>query len=117
MARRDERGGKERFWRGMVARWRRTRGQSTIRGFCDEHGLSEQSFYAWRRTITKRDQQSAREDELPAFVPLRVAPTAVPTSAGLEVVVGPDQIVRVPPDFDAATLRRLLAVLREAPSC
>jgi len=100
----------------MVARWRRTRGQS-IRAFCDEHGLSEPSFYAWRRTIAERDQQAAREDELPTFVPLRVAPAAVPTSAGLEVVVGPGEIVRVPPDFDAVTLRRLLAVLREAPSC
>jgi transposase len=112
MARVGERSGKERFWRGMVARWRRTHGQS-IRAFCTEHGLSEPSFYAWRRTIAERDRQTAREDELPTFVPLRVAPT----SAGLEVVVGPGQIVRVPPDFDAATLQRLLAVLREAPSC
>jgi hypothetical protein len=32
-------------------------------------------------------------------------------------VVGPGQVVRVLPDFDAATLQRLLAVLREAPSC
>ncbi len=115
MARRGERGVKERFWRGMVARWRRTRGQS-IRAFCDEHGLSEASFYAWRRSIAERDQRAAREDELPTFVPLRVASAAPPLSAGLEVVVGPE-IVRVPPDFDAAALRRLLTVLREGPSC
>lgn len=122
MARRGDGSGKERFWRGMVGRWRRTRGQS-IRAFCVEHGLSEPSFYAWRRTIAERDEQAARldrdanVDNLPAFVPLRV--TAAPTSAatGLELVVGPGQVVRVLPDFDAATLQRLLAVLREAPSC
>jgi hypothetical protein len=113
MARGSERSGRERFWRGVLARWRRTRGQS-IRAFCDEHGLSEPSFYAWRRTITERDQEVA--DDVPAFVPLHVAPAAAPTSVGLEVVVGPE-VVRVPPDFDAATLRRLLAVLREEPSC
>jgi transposase-like protein len=114
MARRGEGGSKERFWRGMVARWERTRGQS-IRAFCGEHGLSEASFYAWRRTVAERDRLAAREDQLPTFVPLRVAPAAAPASAGLEVVVG-SEVVRVPPDFDAAALRRLLTVLREGPS-
>jgi transposase-like protein len=115
MARQGERSGKERFWRGMLARWERTRGQS-IRAFCDEHGLSEQSFYAWRRTIAERDRLAAQEEELPTFVPLRVAPATAPVGAGLEVVVG-SEVVRVPSDFDAATLRRLLAVLREETSC
>jgi hypothetical protein len=115
MARRGERSSKEQFWRGMVALWQRTREQS-IRAFCEVHGLSEQSFYAWRRTIAERDQMAARKDELPTFVPLRVAPAASPVSAGLEVVVG-SEVVRVPADFDAAALRRLLAVLREGPSC
>jgi transposase-like protein len=115
MARRGERSDKERFWRGMLARWQRTRGQS-IQAFCDEHGLSAPSFYAWRRTIAERDRLAAGEDELPAFVPLRVASPAAAASAGLEVVVG-SEIVRVPPDFDAAALRRLLTVLREGPSC
>jgi hypothetical protein len=32
-------------------------------------------------------------------------------------VLGPDCLIRVPPAFDAATLRRLLAVLQEQPSC
>jgi hypothetical protein len=114
MARRSERNGKEHFWRGMVGRWRRS--GRTVRAFCAEHGLSEPSFYAWRRTLADRVQQAAREDELPPFVPLRVL-SAAPASVGLEVVVGPGQVVRVPPDFDAVTLQRLLAVLREAPSC
>jgi transposase len=115
--------GKERFWRGVVGRWRRS--GLTVRVFCDEQGVPEPSFYAWRRTIAERDQRAARTvsthdtgaDEVPAFVPLRVVSTPTPASSGLELVVGSGQVVRVPPDFDAATLRRLLAVLREAPSC
>jgi len=118
--------GKERFWREMVQRWRQS--GVTIRDFCDAHGLSEPSFYGWRREIAKRDGQtgerstrtsarSARRHAsgLPAFVPLRVTPTE-PASA-LEVVVGAGHVVRVAPGFDAATLRSLLAVLAEAPSC
>jgi hypothetical protein len=38
-------------------------------------------------------------------------------TAGLELVIGSGRIVRVPPGFDAATLRRLLTILEESPSC
>jgi hypothetical protein len=118
--------GKERFWREMVGRWRRS--GVSIRDFCDAHGLSEPSFYAWRREIAKRDEQarerpartsarSARRPEggLPAFVPLRVTPTE--PAPALELVVGAGHVVRVAPGFDAPTLRSLLAVLAEAASC
>lgn len=128
--------GKERFWREMVQRWQRS--GVTIRDFCDAHGLSEPSFYGWRREIAKRDEQaserparrkssgraesangSSRRDQyangLPAFVPLQVMP-AEPASV-LEVVVGAGHVVRVAPGFDAPTLRSLLAVLAEAASC
>lgn len=117
--------GKERFWREMVGRWRRS--GVTIRDFCAEHGLSEPSFYGWRRELARRDQE-ARErpartkarparcaKSLPAFVPVRVTP--VEPASPLEVVVGAGHVVRVAPGFDAATLRRLLAVLAEASSC
>jgi|ERR1700678_1862599 transposase len=125
MAGRGERGGaKERYWRDVVRRWRRS-GWS-VRDFCAEHGLSEPSFYGWRRTIAERDGEagcraSARRHErtgtveLPAFVPLRVTPA--PTGPALEVVVGTNRVVRVSPGFDAPTLRNLLAVLEEAPPC
>jgi hypothetical protein len=109
MARQSE---KELYWRGVVGRWQRS-GQ-TIRSFCDAHGLSEQCFYAWRRTIAERDQRQAAD--IPDFVPVRVAATAA--ARALEVVAGPsERVVRVPAGFDADTLRRLLAVLEEGPSC
>jgi hypothetical protein len=103
---------KELYWRGMVERWQRS-GQ-TIRAFCDARGLSEPSFYAWKRTIAERDQRQEAAD-MPAFLPVRVAPSAA--SPTLEVVVGPGRVIRVPSDFDADMLRRLLAVLQEGPSC
>ena len=40
---------KEQFWRRMV---RQCRGSGlSVRGFCEEHGLSEPNFYAWRRIL------------------------------------------------------------------
>ena len=123
---------KEQYWRDVIQRWH-VSGQ-TVRVFCAEHRLSEPSFYSWRRTITLRDQpqeadnactQPTSRDEptdLPAFVPVRVLPSAVGTTptaaaAGLELVIGSSRVIRVPPRFDADTLRRLLSVLEEATSC
>jgi hypothetical protein len=123
MARRDRERDprKERFWRDMIRRWRRS--GWTIRAFCAEHRLSEPSFYAWRRILAQRDQQATsaaawtdgRYDDLPAFVPLGVTPDSTPPV--LEIIVDSGRVVRVPPGFDVATLRNLLAVLEETPSC
>ena len=111
---------KKQFWQDLVRRWESS-GQS-IHEFCTEQGVSESSFYAWRRAFAASNAArtppapKARHDDLPAFVPIRLAavPTQRPT---LEVVVGSGRVIRVPPDFDPATLRDLLAILEEAASC
>jgi hypothetical protein len=116
---------KEQFWRDMLQRWHRSR--QTIRDFCAEHHLSEPSFYAWRTTIAQRDKAKASPakassppspdgENLPAFVPVHVRP-ANTTVASLELVVGTGRVVRIPTGFDADTLRHLLAVLEETPTC
>lgn len=45
---------KEREWRAIVERWAGS-GMS-VRAFCRARGLSEPSFYAWRRTLAARDR-------------------------------------------------------------
>jgi transposase-like protein len=125
MPRRGERDQhKERFWRRLIGQWRRS--GLTARDFCAERGVSEPSFYAWRRTIRQRDQQGRRQPRRndagrtgtkPVFVPVQVVPAAPAAVAGaLELVLGQGRVVRVPPGFDAPTLRQLLTLLEE-PSC
>jgi len=97
---------KEQFWRDMLLLWQAS-GQ-TIRAFCHAQRLSEPSFYAWRRIIAQRERQE------PAFVPVRVAPTPT-TSIPLELVLASGRVVRVPPGFDADTLRQLIAILHDLP--
>jgi hypothetical protein len=119
---------KEGQWRRLLRQWRRS-GQ-TVRDFCRERQVSEPSFYSWRRTIVQRDRQArgerrqppTRRDErteqgkkAPLFVPVRVTPT--PMAPAFELVLGNGRLVRVPSGFDAGTLRQLLAVLEELPSC
>lgn len=120
--------GKELVWRRLFQLWRRS--DCTIRAFCVEHGVSEPSFFAWRRTIAERDRQApARADghtsdhrddrhRQPTFVPLRVvpAPATMPATA-FEVVLAGDRVVRVPAGFDPASLRQLLAILEEEQPC
>ena len=121
--------GKERFWRRTLRQWRRS--GLSVRAFCAEHGLAEPSFYAWRRIVAQRDQESARvrakpergslrravpaNDDAPVFVPLRVIDVA--TQVALEVVLERGRVVRILRGFDAATLRQLLAVLEEDRPC
>ena len=100
---------KERFWRRMVRQW----GSSglSIRDFCAGQQVSEASFYAWRRTIARRDAEAAR------FVPVHVIaderPARERAGDGLELVLASGRRVRVGPGFDEPTLRRLLALLEE----
>ena len=105
---RDE--SKEQQWRRWIAQWQ-TSGLS-VAAFCARHSLAAPSFYAWRRTVQRRDASAA------PFVPVRLVADEVPAAARpLEVVLPGGRLVRVPAGFDAATLRHLLAVLREEPPC
>ncbi len=100
---------KEQQWRRWIQQWQHS--GLSVRAFCARHDLAEPSFYAWRRQLQQR-QGAAR------FVPVRVVPDEEPAPAGsVEVVLSGGRHVRVPPGFDPATLRQLLAVLEEVPPC
>jgi hypothetical protein len=51
---------KERFWRDVVRRQRR--GDLNVRDFCRRREISEPSFYAWRRELSKRDEERSDDD-------------------------------------------------------
>lgn len=112
--------GKAAFWRQVLTRWRRS-GQG-VREFCADAGLSEPSFYAWRRELAARAQLQARQSaqqrstKAPRFVSVRVVSPPNPAPAPIEVVLGNGRVIRLAAAFDAALLRQLLVVL-EAPPC
>jgi hypothetical protein len=106
---RDER--KEQLWRQRIRAWQGS--GLTIGAFCARRGLSQPSFYAWRRELQRRDA------EQPAFVPIRLRADDLPAAAAqtLEVILDSGRRIRVAPGFDVATLWQLLAVLEEGASC
>jgi len=105
----QRRSSKERLWRRMVRQWRSS--GLSIRDFCAERQMAEANFYAWRRTIARRDAQAAR------FVPVHIVPDEKParndSGDGLELLLAAGRVLRIGPGFDEPTLRRLLVLLEE----
>ena len=82
----------------------RSRGES-LAAFAKREGFSAERLYRWRRKLTKQD-----------FVEIERMPVGIADGGVLEVVVATGRVVRVPRDFDAVALRRLIAVL-ETDAC
>ncbi len=111
---------RENFWRGQVGAWRvdveraerAGRAAISVREFCRGRGLREPSFYFWRRELSRRGTE-------PVFAPVTVRPsTALRAEPQAAIVASPIELeiagvtLRVAPNFDEATLARLIAVLR-----
>ena len=95
------------LWRQRVAQQKNS-GQ-TVRTFCREHKLSEYSFYWWRRQLSSSGEKPIR------FALVETTPTSEtrrPSQAQLELILTGGERLRIP--ADAATLRLVLSVLREA---
>lgn len=131
----------EHFWRTTLAKW--TASGMNIRDFCRTHRLKEPCFYAWRREIAARDQNSVAQpapSTKPAAPtrrsstsshPSRSAPTrrnSTPTSrpsfvavrvvadTPLELVLRSGHVLRIPPGYDTTHLHAVVAAL-ETPPC
>lgn len=111
---------KERFWRGHLAD--RVASQLTIRDYCAEHGLSEPSFYGWRREIARRDRVALRSmapepvvavGDKAGFVQLEVRPAAATAPSPIEIVLPDGSRVLVPATTTSNQLQEVLRALRD----
>ena len=75
----------EPFWRDLIDRWKAS-GQS-VAAFCAAHGVSQATFYAWRKRLAARARSTART--APAFTAVRVVPDAT-----AEVILPTGLVVR-----------------------
>jgi hypothetical protein len=77
-----------------------------VQRFCEQQGLTEQSFYLWRKRLRK--QQAMRF----ALVETGPARQQRATEADLERVLETGERLRIGADVDPTALRRVLAALR-----
>jgi putative transposase len=89
---------KRKYWSNLIAE-QETSGQ-TIRTFCQEQGVGDNSFYYWR----KRLQQS----EPVQFALLKTVASGVP----LELILANGEQLRIRNGVDAATFRLVLDAVR-----
>ena len=92
------------FWRRLIAQQEQS--GLSVRAFCRQHGANEQNFYQWRKRLAAR---------LPLkFALVETSVGAPGTGKGLELILVSGERLRIEPGFDAAALRAVLSVLREA---
>ena len=113
---------KTHYWRGVIRRCEAS--GLEIRRFCQGEGLSEHSFYWWRRTLRQRCPSPRRRPRgkgrrggsdhggnpqaKSSFLPI-----GLPFSIGspIEVVHPRGHVIRVPAIFDPTALGRILAAI------
>ena len=78
----------------------------SVKQFCNEQGLTQCSFYAWRKRLQERGPVRFALVERSA---LRQEHTAEPI---LELVLATGERLRISPGADITTLRTVLDVLR-----
>lgn len=90
------------YWRRLLAE--QEQGGGRIREFCQRHGVSEHSFYAWRKRLGRETPVTF------ALVETNRAASAVPDMIEVALITG--ERLRIP--CEAQALRVVLSVLREA---
>jgi transposase len=78
----------------------------SVKQFCKEQGLTEYSFYAWRKRLQEKGPVRF------ALVERRGRPQERAAEAVLELVLATGERLRIGTGVDAATLRVVLDVLR-----
>ena len=94
---------KPEYWRKLIAE--QEGGGQKVRPFCRDRGITEASFYYWRKRLRKR--------ETVQFALLETKPrdTGSVTSR-FELVLTSGERLRIGNEVDAATLRMVLEIVR-----
>ena len=109
---------KEKHWREVLQR--QTSSGLSVRRFCAGEGISEPSFYAWRKRLRERSDEDARNSRrsrcgeeasgnAELFFPLKL----VDMAAALEIVHPLGYRIQVSGDVNPVALRHVLAALDE----
>ena len=119
---------KEAYWRGQIER--QSASGLSIRRWCRENGVSEPTYYVWRRKLQERDHERGLTERdrpaplseavvAPGFVAVDVLTPDVVASdavlagreAKLEIDVAGGVVIRLREDASAETLERVLTAV------
>jgi transposase len=102
------------FWQ-MVLETFKSSGLS-VRQFCKQEGLTEASFYSWRKRLNN-PQKSDIKNELPQPEPFIQVSMPTAKSGVLELVLVSGHTLRIPSDIDSVFLTGVLSAVKQAKLC
>lgn len=106
-------GDQEQFWRMAIETWQAS--GLSVRQFCTDEGLSEPSFYSWRKKLTGGSVQDDKDKPEPsAFIEVSMPRS---NSASVELLLISGNTLRIPAGVDTATLSTVLSVVRSVGLC
>jgi hypothetical protein len=106
-------GDQEQFWRMAIETWQAS--GLSVRQFCIDEGLSEPSFYCWRKKLTGGSVQDEKDKPEPsAFIEVAMPRN---TSVAVELLLASGNTLRIPVGVDAATLNTILSAVHTAGLC
>ena len=111
MARKGPRPSEERrsYWRAAIELQQES--GLSVRQFCRQEGLSEPSFYAWRRRLANPTEPAVcQDDHKPTFVPVEITAGEYEAALVVELVTG--TTLRVHEGCSPELLRTTLESLR-----
>lgn len=100
----EKRAARAEYWRELITEQKRS--GVSVQRFCEDRGLTEQSFYVWRKRLKK---------EAPMQFALVQTGSIGPTGGGeaaLEVVLKTGERLRIGAGVNVAALRLVLEALR-----
>ena len=114
MANRKRSKEKEDFWRLVFHEFESFDG--SVRAYCRRKGLSENSFYSWRKEIARRDLELNSDAE--PLVPVRVieAEPSCATEESIEIRTPGGMVLRLRESVPGDQLSKLVSVLLDAES-
>ena len=95
-------GEREAVWRGHVDR--QTSSGLSVRRFCEENGLSEPSFYAWRRRLAERDWPASGSE----FLPVILTPHMASSGSRITIELRGGRLMHLP---ETMAIERIVALL------
>jgi transposase len=97
-------------WKALIERYER--GTATQARFCEREGVAPSTFQYWRRRLREEAASASAPSAAGRLVAVQVREEPrTATATGLRLVLPSGVGIEVRPDFDAATLRRVVEVL------
>ena len=103
------------FWQMAMEAWQAS--GLSVRQFCKQEGLSEPSFYVWRKRLAA--SVNDQSDPSPDCPPSPFIQVSLPEGSawGMEFVLSSGHTLRIPAGVDRQTLTAVFSALGEAGLC